>query len=185
MPLGLETSGPAGPSGTARPPRISQLQAGTEPRAHGSNSRIRNGPRQRCRPAPRTRSSRQQARGSNNQRLAHRPEQTPSSALAHPAPAYTPLARSRADTRLALAPPPSLTGCAPPARAGADCARRERHLLVERNGLILIISVFAAVGGTGLHHPSGSQSFRFFRPSRQVKLLSMSLLSALTPLLLL
>lgn len=98
---------------------------------------------------------------------------TPRSARPRPAPADAPLAGSRADTR--LAPPPSLIGRAPPARAEA-----KGYLLVKRNRLILMIPVLAAVGGTGLHHPSSPQPSHFCRPSRQVKRLPMSLLSALT-----
>jgi len=60
-----------------------------------------------------------------------------------------------------------------------------KRKLVERNGLILIIPVLAAVGGTGLHHPSGLQSLHFYRSRRQEKLLSMSPRWALTPSLLL
>lgn len=107
------------------------------------------------------------------------------SELRRPAPAPAPApAPGLARGARRPAPPPSPTGRAPPPRLERP-PRRARYLLVERNGLILIVSVLAAVGGTGLHHPSGPQSLRFWLPSRRGKLLSVSPRSALTPALLL
>ena len=100
-------------------------------------------------------------------------------ARARPRPSH----RSRAETP--LAPPPE-RGRAPPASPlGLSPASYAGSLLVKRNGFILVVSVLAAVGGTGLYHPSGPQLPHFCRPSRQLRLLPVSPRSALTPSLLL
>lgn len=44
-------------------------------------------------------------------------------------------------------------------RARAAVAEHASYLLVEGDGLVLIVPVLAAVGGTGLHHPSGPPHF--------------------------
>ena len=98
-------------------------------------------------------------------------------------PGRRPSCRCRVETR--LAPPPE-RGRAPPASPlGLSPASYAGSLLVKRNGFILVVSVLAAVGGTGLYHPSGPQLPHFCRPSRQLRLLPVSPRSALTPSLLL
>lgn len=44
-------------------------------------------------------------------------------------------------------------------RAPAAAAEHASYLLVEGDGLVLIVPVLAAVGGAGLHHPSGPPHF--------------------------
>lgn len=54
---------------------------------------------------------------------------------------------------------PGSASARPPARPSPRPRSAASYLLVERDGLVLIVPVLAAVGGTGLHHPSGPPHF--------------------------
>lgn len=110
--------------------------AGNPPRAEGAHARSPRGAGAHRRP---------RSHGSPPPPAA-RP--SPSPPAAPPSPG---LARTRAELRLRLRPP-ELAPLAP-------AAEHASYLLVERDGLVLIVPVLAAVGGTGLHHPSGPPHF--------------------------
>lgn len=97
------------------------------------------------------------ARTGGRAAMGPRPRRPPARAGA-PARARRPprllrVSRGRAPSSAsASARPPELEPLAP-------AAEHASYLLVERDGLVLIVPVLAAVGGTGLHHPSGPPHF--------------------------
>lgn len=154
-------------------PPLSQVSRGNAPGSDPERA-LRTGSRARPSPSHRSRTE---------TRLAPPPERglrTGSRAGPRPAPPLSQFSRGNAP---GSAPPSA--AARPSAQLGPSPARCAGSLLVKRNGFILVVSVLAAVGGTGLYHPSGPQLLHFCRPSRQLRLLSVSPRSALIPSLLL
>lgn len=124
------------PEGSERLPGVDRLHARNPPRAQRRGRSL-----SRAQPT-------EAARAGNAQPWVPAPAGQPSAAGARRPPRLLQVSRGHAPGSASTR-----------SRAPAAAAEHASYLLVEGDGLVLIVPVLAAVGGTGLHHPSGPPHF--------------------------